>query len=114
MREKKGPKFSELIRHARTKKNLTVRALESLAKERGYNGLSRTYISLLENGKRKPTYEIAFVLAEVLGTDLETTLASAFLARREHDLEKEKRLIEVFAERMMLGDLDVRRISSVK
>jgi transcriptional regulator with XRE-family HTH domain len=110
MGEKKTPNFAELIRDARTRKNLTVRALESLAQERGEPGLSRTYISLLENGKRKPTYEIACVLARVLGIDIETALASAFRARRDYDLEKEQRMIENLAKIRKLQDLDVDRI----
>jgi transcriptional regulator with XRE-family HTH domain len=111
MGEKKVPKFSELIRDARTEKNLTVRALESLAKERGEPRVSRTYISLLENGKRKPTFEIAYVLSEVLGIDLETTLASAFQARREYDLEKEKRLFEDLAKSKKLEGLSIQVIT---
>jgi transcriptional regulator with XRE-family HTH domain len=94
-------------------KKLTVRVLESLLKERGDHKVSRTYISLLETGKRKPTYEVAYALSEVLGIDVQTALASAFQARRDFDLAREKRDLQDLAKRKKLKGVDIDLIISM-
>jgi len=93
------PRFSELIKSARAKKNLSVRDLEKHVFSITGVRVSRTYISFLEIEKRKPTYEVAFALAEALGLEVDLTLASAFQARREHDFNREVEGLKHFTDK---------------
>ncbi len=53
--------FGEVLREARVEKGLSQEAL-AFASE-----LDRTYISMLERGKRQPTISVIFKLAAALG-----------------------------------------------
>lgn len=69
--------FSRVIRKHRTRKGLSQ---ETLAEEAG---IHRTYVGLLERGKRKATIDVADRLATALGTKLSTLISEA-----EGDLQK--------------------------
>lgn len=53
--------FGLILRQVRQDKGLTQQRLGELA------GLHRTYVSLLERGRRTPTLDVLFRLAESLG-----------------------------------------------
>jgi transcriptional regulator with XRE-family HTH domain len=54
-------KFGRAIRAIRLQKNLSQEKLAEMA------NLDRTYISLIERGKRKPTLDVAKSIADALG-----------------------------------------------
>jgi transcriptional regulator with XRE-family HTH domain len=83
-------RFDQLIKDKRKEKQHTIRSLEkSLWENQGVHA-SRSFINLMEMGKRKPTYEIAFALADELGIDCKTALRAAYLARVDFDKNREK------------------------
>jgi transcriptional regulator with XRE-family HTH domain len=58
-----GAAFGEALRQTRNGRKISQ---EALALE---SGLDRTYVSLLERGKRQPTLAAVFLLASTLDTD---------------------------------------------
>lgn len=54
--------FALVLRNARVGKGLTQEALAFEA------GIDRTFVSLLEGGKRQPSLSVIFTLARALGT----------------------------------------------
>jgi|SRR5450759_3143144 len=82
--------FDQLIRDKRREKQHTIRSLEKALWENQGVHASRSLINLMEMGKRKPTYEIAFALADELGIDSKTALRAAYLARVAFDENREK------------------------
>jgi len=54
-------KFGQAIRAIRLHKNLSQEKLAEMA------NLDRTYISMIERGKRKPTLDVAKSIADALG-----------------------------------------------
>jgi transcriptional regulator with XRE-family HTH domain len=66
--------FGRVLRESRTKASLSQEALALAA------GIDRTYVSLLERGKRQPTLETVFRLADVLSVSAATLVARTFAA----------------------------------
>lgn len=62
-REKVAAAFGEAIRQIRNGRDISQ---EALALE---SGLDRTYVSMLERGKRQPTLAAVLLLANTLDTD---------------------------------------------
>lgn len=69
--------FSRVIRKHRIREGLSQ---ETLAEEAG---IHRTYVGLLERGKRKATIDVADRLATALGVKLSTLISEA-----EGDVQK--------------------------
>ncbi len=61
--DKVAAAFGEALRQARNDRKISQ---EALALE---SGLDRTYVSLLERGKRQPTLAAVFLLAKTLNAD---------------------------------------------
>jgi len=61
--------FGQVLREARTKAALSQERLALDA------GIDRTFVSMLERGKRQPTLETLFRLASVLGVSPATLVA---------------------------------------
>ena len=57
-------KFGQAVRILRLQKNLSQEKLAEMA------NLDRTYISMIERGKRKPTIDVAKSIADALGYKL--------------------------------------------
>ena len=110
MKPMKGTRFSELIREARIEKGLTIRDLEAEMREHGGLTLSRTLISFLETERRKPTYEVAYALAEVLEIDVNSALSAAFQTRRRFDISREKKDLEDLVSTMNLESVNIKTI----
>ena len=64
-------RFGEVIRQARIRRGLSQEKLAELA------DLDRTFVSMIERGKRHPTLETAKSLAEALQVRLSILIASA-------------------------------------
>lgn len=58
-------------------------------------------LSMIENGQRPPTYEIALKLSRVLRIDVELAISTAHKARVEHCVERERASMEAFLESRM-------------
>jgi transcriptional regulator with XRE-family HTH domain len=85
--------FSELIRLKRQEKGYSMRTLSRLLEEEGVKA-SRTIINFVEKGLRPPTFELAYGLSKVLDIDIVEALRTAYLARAEHNLGREKDYLE--------------------
>lgn len=83
-------KFGQLIRDGRRENKHTIRSLEKALRDNQKVHASRSFINLVEMGKRKPTYEIAYAIATELGIDSKTALRAAYLARADFDRSREK------------------------
>lgn len=64
-------KFGEVLRSARTRRGLSQERLAELA------DLDRTFVSMIERGRRRPTLDSAKRLAQALGIPLTKMIASA-------------------------------------
>ncbi len=64
-------KFGRVLREARCAQGLSQEKLAELS------DLDRTFISMIERGKRKPTLDTAHRLANALGTKLSTLITLA-------------------------------------
>jgi transcriptional regulator with XRE-family HTH domain len=64
-------RFGEVVREVRNRRGLSQEKLAELA------DLDRTFVSMIERGKRHPTLETAKSLAKALGVPLSTMIASA-------------------------------------
>ena len=64
-------KFGEVLRRARTRRGLSQERLAELA------DLDRTFVSMIERGRRRPTLDSAKRLAQALGIPLTKMIASA-------------------------------------
>ncbi|MBI3668189.1 MAG: helix-turn-helix transcriptional regulator [Acidobacteria bacterium] len=64
-------RFGEVVREVRTRRGLSQEKLAELA------DLDRTFVSMIERGKRHPTLETAKRLAEALDVPLSTMIALA-------------------------------------
>jgi len=64
-------KFARVLRHLRTSKGLSQEKLAELA------NLDRTFVSMIERGKRRPTLETAKKLATALGVSLASMIEVA-------------------------------------
>ena len=64
-------RFGEVVREVRTRRGFSQEKLAELA------DLDRTFVSMIERGKRHPTLETAKSLAEALDVPLSTMIASA-------------------------------------
>lgn len=64
-------RFGEVVRQVRTRRGLSQEKLAELA------DLDRTFVSMIERGKRHPTLETANSLAEALQVRLSVLIASA-------------------------------------
>ena len=72
-----GAAFGKALRQARHSRRISQ---EALALE---SGLDRTYVSMLERGKRQPTLAAVFLLAKTLDTD-PALLVKEAKARLDH------------------------------
>ena len=81
------------IKELRTKRGLTIDQLASMS------GLSRGFISLLENGKRDPSADTLGQLSDALGVPL------VDLIDEGHDRERLNRLLAILA-RLSADDCD--------
>lgn len=102
--------FSELIRERRIEQGLTVRSLEARLKHVDGTNVSRSLISLLENGKRLPTYEVAYQLAQALEIDPSEILAATFKSRVGGAREKEVERLGLLVRQKRLSDVDLSKI----
>lgn len=102
--------FSELIKDKRLEKKYTMRGLEAALREKGVENISRSYINLLEKGRKRPTYEVAFALATILGIDPEKAITTAYRARIEHDKGRERKYLECFLSENGLERIDVEKV----
>jgi len=64
-------RFGEVVREVRTRRGLSQEKLAELA------NLDRTFVSMIERGKRRPTLETAKRLAGALNIPLSAMIASA-------------------------------------
>ena len=88
-------KFSEMIARSRKEKGLSVRELSKALNDKGYS-ISFAFINFIETERKKPSYSVAYALADVLDIDLKKALTLAYLARIEHNKQLEKNYLEEF------------------
>ena len=103
--------FSELIKQKRIESGLSVRNLEQRIMETSGEHVSKTLISFLENEKRKPTYEVAIIIAKALGIEIEVALQAAFKARLDLDFQRERKNLEAVIRKTGVVDIDVDSIT---
>jgi transcriptional regulator with XRE-family HTH domain len=101
-RSKQVEEFGKLLHKGRIAQGLTVRGVAGAAHNRGQN-VSIALVSLLEQNRRIPSYSVAYVLAEVLGLDIEIALAAAYRARMEHYYNREVEGLEATITKRRLG-----------
>lgn len=102
--------FSELIKRRRKDKKLTMRELEATLKENGINNISSSYVYLMENGKKSPSYEVAKDLALALDIDIAMAIKSAYRSRIERDKQREKEYLIKFLKDNDLPGLDLKKL----
>lgn len=103
--------FGELIREKRQEKGHTIRSLEkALLENQGVNA-SNSYITLIEKGRRKPTYEIAYAMAKELGITPKTALRAAYQARANFDKNREKEYLLILKVKKKLANLNIEDIT---
>lgn len=96
--------FAETIKNKRRAKGLSTRALERALAENQNLRLSRSFINYIENEKKKPTFEIAYALAQELGINTTKALKLAYRARADFDRNRERESLEKFlTERNLKG-----------
>lgn len=88
--------FGETVRKKRREKGMSVRTLAEECSKYAGAGVSRSSINFLEIGKNLPTYNVAAVLAEVLGIDIEKALREVYKERVEHYKEREKNYLSEY------------------
>lgn len=89
--------FAELIVNRRQELGLSVRELAKLLNEKGYS-VSFPFINFIETERKKPSYNLAYALADVLDIDLREALTKAYRARMEHDRQLERDYIDKLIE----------------
>jgi transcriptional regulator with XRE-family HTH domain len=73
-----SPTFGAVLRELRERAGLSQEALAERA------GLHRTYVGLLERGKRNPTLDVAHQLGAALGVTLTALVAEVERRAQEH------------------------------
>ena len=73
--------------------------------------LGSSRINYLENGRRVPTYEMAYALARALDIDVELALRSAFKARSDFNRGREIESLKHLISKRNVTGLDIRRIT---
>ena len=73
--------------------------------------LGSSRINYLENGRRVPTYEMAYALARALDIDVELALRSASKARSDFNRGREIESLKHLISKCNVLGLDIRRIT---
>ena len=81
--------LGQVIQRARVKKGVSQ---EQLSKE---TGITRTFLSLVENGKRFPSYDTLVRISSFLGKDLNGLLIEAKLDEYDKDFRLASLLMEL-------------------
>ena len=76
--------FSEWLHTARKEQRLTAKALAEAL------DIKRSFLSMIENGRRKPSFDMVLRLADALGMDPRSALQAAL---REHLAESQRHLV---------------------
>ena len=105
--------FYELVRDKRSELGLSVRDIERATRESPGSDVSRTMVSFMERGTRKPSYETALAITEALDIDLKTGLLHIFQTRLCYELANEKKQIKrILEDAGQMGRIDFEEIIS--
>lgn len=102
--------FGILLSNRRNEMGLSLEHLQRRLWEQKKIRVSRTFLNFLENGKKKPPYDLAVVLAEVLSINTKEILRAAYHARTKYDRDREKGYLQKALENNNLGDIKLEEI----